>query len=70
MTDTTYTVRIYDIEWDTDGEEIDDLPSEVNFGHEANERPDDDDPDMIEGINDHLSDTYGWCVSDYQVEVL
>ena len=43
-----------DIEWDTDGEDVD-LPSTVKI-------PDDVAP---EETADYLSDQYGWCVYDF-----
>lgn len=47
---------VYDIKWDTDGEEIN-LPTEVDFAEEIEE-------DMIA---DTLSDIYGWCVESFEV---
>ena len=57
--------RVYDIEWDTDGEEVD-LPSEVFFDLDDEEVEEDENGNNI--IADMLSDEYGWCVYSLQVE--
>ena len=49
-----------DIDWDTDGEEVD-LPTEVTF-----EMEDDEDP-SLEGAN-AISDKIGWCVNSFSFE--
>lgn len=51
-------VRVFDIKWDTDGEDID-LPKEVRF--EVEEEDD---------IADKLSDYYGFCVFRFDFEKL
>jgi hypothetical protein len=51
--------RVYDIIWETDGEEID-LPTEVELPRDFG---DDDD-----AIADFLSDEYGWLVISYERE--
>lgn len=51
-------MKVTDIIWDTDGEDIDNLPEEVNI-------PDDIDED---DIADYLSDEYGWCVESFNIE--
>ena len=51
--------RVYDITWETDGEEID-LPTEVELPRDFG---DDDD-----AITDYLSDEYGWLVISYERE--
>jgi hypothetical protein len=51
--------RVYDITWETDGEEID-LPTEVELPRDFG---DDDD-----AIADFLSDEYGWLVISYERE--
>lgn len=55
-------VRFFNIVWDTDGEAVD-LPVEV-------EMVVDPDLDLDEEGCDVLSDTYGWCVIQYEVEVI
>ena len=52
------TVRVYGIEWDTDGEKVEGLPAEVVF--ETAE----DYPTIAENLADCLSDKYGFCVND------
>lgn len=51
-------VEISNIDWDTDEEEVDDLPSEVTL----------DLRDPSVDIADALSDEYGFCVRSYFVE--
>ena len=51
--------RVYDVIWETDGEEID-LPTEVELSRDFG---DDDD-----AIADFLSDEYGWLVISYERE--
>lgn len=55
------TIKITDIEWDTDGEIIDDLPTESFY------TPDEDETieEAEEIIADLLSDDFGWCVSSF-----
>lgn len=54
-------VRFFNINWDTDGQEVD-LPKEVIL--------EDGDRDIsIEGA-DELSDKYGWCVEGFDFEIL
>lgn len=55
-------VRFYDIDWDTDDEDVD-LPAEVTLEV-------DDDLDVEEEGSDILSDQYGWCVKGVNYEVL
>lgn len=49
-------VRLYNIDWDTDGEQVD-LPTEVIV-----EKMDDD------LYADYLSDRFGWCVNSFSIE--
>ena len=51
-------MRVYNIEWDTDGEYIEDLPDEV-------ELPDDIEDDYVA---DALSDEYGWCIFSLEID--
>lgn len=60
-------IRIYDIDWDTDGEHVD-LPDEVIIS-----KPTDDMYAEIDGyygdsIEAYLSDTYGFCVFGYCID--
>lgn len=50
-------VKAYEIYWDTDGENIPELPDEVIIEEDINE----------EDIADYLSDNYGFCVFDFKV---
>lgn len=52
--------RAYNINWDTDGEDVE-LPDEVMF-----EMDDDEDP-SIDGAN-VISDMYGWCINHFLYE--
>ena len=51
-------VTVTDVEWDTDGEPADDLPTETTLQLE--------DPGV--DIADALSDKYGFCVKSYRVK--
>lgn len=51
------TLRVYGIEWDTDGEEVAGLPTELVF--ETAE----DYPTIAENLADWLSNKYGFCVN-------
>lgn len=53
-------MKIVDIIWETDGEEVD-LPTEM-------ELPDTIDPDDDDAITDYLSDETGWLVIAYTKE--
>lgn len=57
-------VKIYDIEWDDNGEDID-LPAEVNATIEY-----DNGDDLSKIISDWLSDEYGYCVDDFTYDVI
>jgi len=47
---------IVKVNWDTDGELINDLPEQVEV------------PEMeLDEIADWLSDNYGWCVNSFNV---
>lgn len=50
----TYTVVV---DWDTDGEKIDDLPDQ--FIIPSHIKPED--------LADMLSDEYGWCVNSIEI---
>ena len=58
-------IKIYNIDWDTDGEDID-LPAEETF-----EIDDDYIMDNIEEeMNDYLSEKYGYCVDGYFSKII
>ena len=50
-------MKVVNIAWDTDGEDIDTLPTEV----EIPEMPEDE-------IADYLSDNFGFCVFSFSLE--
>ena len=56
-------VRFFNIDWDTDGEEVD-LPLEAYVPNV------DDDIDLENDGADVLSDKYGWCVNSFSYEIL
>lgn len=54
--------RIYDIRWDTDGEEIPDLPTDDLVNSEYLDVEDDENINEVEeAISEYLSDKYGFC---------
>jgi len=56
-------VRFFNIDWDTDGEEVD-LPLEAYAPNVDN------DIDLENDGADVLSDKYGWCVNSFSYEIL
>ena len=50
-------MKLFNIEWDTDGEYIADLPTEVEILCDVEG----------EDVTDYLSDIYGFCVFGYEV---
>ena len=55
------TVRIFDIDWETDGEDVIGLPFELKVPL----------PEKYVDVNhilDYLSDTFGWLVNDMKFE--
>lgn len=65
-------IRIFDIEWDTDGEDVN-LPTEVII----DDLPEDEMKELINNIGwfdddlaNELSDRYGWCVYTFNAEVI
>ena len=54
-------VLVYDIKWETDGYKVK-LPKNVIIDMDTEGL---DEEDVIEEINDFLSDEYGWLVTDY-----
>lgn len=55
-------MKAINIIWDTDGEEIDGLPTEMEFPDELFDGGYDDD------VADYLSDQTGWCVESFNIE--
>ena len=67
------TFLIKDIQWDTDGEDIDDLPDAyyIPFSELMDEDEalgDIDVNDLKDRIADYLSDKFGWCIFGFVVE--
>ena len=62
--DSQINVHIYDIKWDTDGEEAD-LPTEIDKTFDGYK--DITDEDLLDEISDWLSDEYGYCHDGFQV---
>lgn len=61
-------VRIYDIEWDTDGQEVA-LPSSVEAWVEHEDASAfDDHASVTEYLADLLSNEFDWCVADFEWE--
>lgn len=56
------TVRIYDIKWDIDEE---DLPDSITHTFEGYSELDDE---LLDEVSDWLSDEYGFCHEGFQVE--
>ena len=55
-------IKIYDIDWDTDGEVVDDLPTEIIVEASA--------VGSLDDIADYLSDEYGFCVFSFITEIV
>ena len=60
-TKTYPLLNITEIDWDTDGEKIEDLPTEVKVEWDRDDWDEDE-------ISDYLSDEYDWLVNGYCVE--
>lgn len=59
---------VSNIEWDTDGEEIKDLPGEVCVTLEPEDYEGLDQEEIEESIVEYLTDEYEWCIADYDIE--
>lgn len=62
-------IGVWNIEWDTDGEVVDDLPTEVIIDNPTEE--------MCEAVGgfddvlaDYLSDEYGFCVFGFNADFI
>ncbi len=55
-------IIVTNIEWDTDGEYIPELPTEVSMNKWT-----DDEEEILDCVADMLSDVYGWCVSSFEI---
>jgi hypothetical protein len=58
------TIKITNIEWDTDGEFIDDLPTEYIYEPDVDETIE----EAEDIIADILSDEFGWCVCGFNLQ--
>lgn len=56
------TVRVFGIEWDTDGEKVEGLPAEGVFETAEDYKT------IAENLADWLSDRYGFCVNAVKFE--
>ena len=59
-------VKVWDIDWDTDGENVPELPSETMLELEDIDGLGVDDQDVA----DELSDRYGFCVNSFYSEFM
>ena len=66
-------IRVWDIEWDTDGEDVADLPTEVII----DDLPESEMEELASNIGyydddiaNELSDRYGWCIWTFYAEVI
>lgn len=65
------TYAITNIEWDTDGQDIEELPIQLELTLADMIEEDLEDEEIVtEKINDYLSDNYGFCVFDYEYEII
>ena len=55
-------IIVTNIEWDTDGEYIPELPTEVSM-----DKWTDDEEEILDCVADMLSDVYGWCVCSFEI---
>ena len=56
-------LNITNIDWDTDGENVPELPQNLQY------LADEDEVQDPSYIADRLSDEYGFCVNSYEVDV-
>ena len=56
---------ITDIDWDTDGEETQELPKNVTFEMDYDE---DYGAELDQDAGDELSDRYGFCINSFNAE--
>lgn len=55
-------IIVTNIEWDTDGEDIPELPTEVTLDRWTN-----DEEEILEAMADILYITYGYDVTDFEI---
>lgn len=59
---------ISNIEWDTDGENIKNLPNEMGLTLTPEDYEDKEMEEIEENMIEFLSEEYGWCICDYSVK--
>jgi hypothetical protein len=65
------TYAITNIEWDTDRQDVEGLPTELELTLINMIEDDLEDEEIVtEEINEYLSDNYGFCVFDYEYEII
>lgn len=55
-------IIVTNIKWNTDGEYIPELPTEVSM-----DKWTDDEEEILDCVADMLSDMYGWCVLSFEI---
>lgn len=64
---TRMSIQASDIVWDTDGEEVADLPKTMSFEIDLDE-PEPSEMEINQAITDHMSDATGWCVTSFSFD--
>lgn len=59
---------VSNIEWDTDGEDVQVLPVVKGITLDPEDYEGLDEEEIEESIIDFLTELYGWCISDYEIE--
>lgn len=63
-------IQCYDIEWDTDNEEVDDLPERVLLTIEDEDEIEEYHEDPDDFVCNKLSDKYGWCINSFDYDLV
>lgn len=65
-------VFVYNIDWDTDGEDIEslDLPTEIELSDLPDYVADDINDGYSDALADYLSDTYYYCLYGFDFDVV
>ena len=63
-------IKVWNIVWDTDDEDIDNLPEEVIIDDLPQEELEDLSGWMNGDLADELSDRYGFLVNSFQAEII
>ena len=64
----TKSYRVTNIVWDTDGEQINDLPSTHVVDLDYKDEQEASDADLDHEIGEALSDKFDWCVEGFVFE--